>query len=67
MKRNPIKVEVYKLNGEKVYISKDSTKMDLSGLANDNYIINYIDTNGFIFYRERIKISQEEELIISVD
>jgi len=64
MKRNPIKVEVYKLNGEKVYISKDSTKMDLSGLANDNYIINYIDTNGFIFYRERIKISQEEELII---
>jgi hypothetical protein len=65
MKRDQIKVEVHNLNGEKVLISKDYNKMDLSVLADDIYLINYIDKQGYTFYREKIlKKHGEEQFVV---
>jgi len=53
MKTHLIKAEVINLKGEKVYISKDYNKMDMSKLANNVYMVNYIDGFGNIVWSER--------------
>jgi hypothetical protein len=53
MKTSQIKAEVLNLKGEKVQISKNYNKMDISKLTHDVYVINYIDVNGKIIKSER--------------
>jgi hypothetical protein len=64
MKTSQIKAEVINLKGEKVQISKDYNKMDISKLAQDVYVINYIDVNGKIIKSERFVKGRKVENIM---
>ncbi len=64
MKTSQIKAEVINLKGEKVQISKDYNKMDISKLAHDIYVINYIDINGKVIKSERFVRGRKVENIM---
>jgi len=64
MKTSQIKAEVINLKGEKVQISKDYNKMDVSKLAQDVYVINYIDVNGKIIKSEQFVKGRKVENIM---
>jgi hypothetical protein len=53
MKTNPIKAEVFNLEGEKVHICRDINCMDLSKLIDDVYFISYQDSLGNVLWTER--------------
>ena len=54
MKPNPVKAEVFNMLGEKVYVTRDCEKIDLSKLANDVYLLHYLDRTGRILKTERL-------------
>lgn len=58
---NHIRAEVFNLKGEKVHISKDSNKLDLSELGDDVYLIYYFDSNGTMLGVERYVKAPEAE------
>jgi hypothetical protein len=64
MKTSLIKAEIINLKGEKVQISKDYNKMDISKLAHDVYVINYIDMNGKTIKSERFVKGRKVENIM---
>jgi len=64
MKTSQIKADVINLKGEKVQISKDYNKMDISKLAHDVYVINYIDINGKVIKSERFVRGRKVENIM---
>lgn len=66
MKTNQIRAEVFNLKGEKVHISKDSNKMDLSELGDDVYLIYYFDSNGNMLGVERFIKAPETEYVHSL-
>ena len=64
MKTNQIRAEVFNLEGEKVYISKDFNNMDLSKLIDDVYLISYRDSHGNVLWTERfVKAKEEVEFV----
>jgi hypothetical protein len=67
MKTNQIRAEVFNLKGEKVHISKNYNKMDLSELGDDVYLIYYLDNNGNMVGIERFVKTQEAEYVHVVD
>ncbi len=68
MKTNRIRAEVYNLEGEKVYISKDINNIDLSKLLDDVYLISYRDSNGNVLWTERfVKVKEDVEFVYHVN
>jgi hypothetical protein len=68
MKTNQIRAEVFNLEGEKVYISKDINNVDLSKLIDDVYMISYKDSNGNVLWTERfVKIKEDVEFVYHVN
>ena len=67
MKTHLIKAEVINLKGEKVYISKDYNKMDMSKLANNVYMVNYIDGFGNIVWSERFVKGRKMENLTAIN
>jgi hypothetical protein len=67
MKTNEIRAEVYNLEGEKVYISKDINNIDLSKLLDDVYLICYKDSIGNILWTERFVKTKEEVEFVHVN
>jgi hypothetical protein len=65
MKTHPIKAEVFNLRGEKVCISKDFNKLDISILVNGEYMINYVDIDGNIIWSERFVKGRKLEKVPS--
>jgi hypothetical protein len=66
MRTNPIRAEVFNLEGEKVYICKDFNHMDLSKLIDDVYMICYLDSRKNILWTERfVKASEIEYAYIT--
>ena len=54
MNANAVKAEVFNMLGEKVYATRDCDKIDLSKLANDVYLLHYLDRTGRILKTERL-------------
>jgi hypothetical protein len=54
MKTNAVKAEVFNMLGEKVYVTRDCDKIDLSKLANDVYLLHYLDCAGRILKTEKL-------------
>jgi hypothetical protein len=54
MKNKAERAEVYTLDGEKVCIFTDCTRLDLSKLSKDIYIIRYQDKSGNTLSQEKI-------------
>jgi len=68
MKTNQIRAEVFNLEGEKVYISKDINNIDLSKLIDNVYLISYKDSNGNVLWTERfVKIKEDVEFVYHVN
>jgi hypothetical protein len=63
MRTNHIRVEVFNLRGEKVHISKDSKKMNLSELGDDVYLIYYFDSDKNMLGVERFVKTPDAEYI----
>jgi hypothetical protein len=53
MKFSAVKAEVFNMMGEKVYVTNDCDKLDLSKLNNDVYLLNYTDKTGRVLKSER--------------
>jgi hypothetical protein len=53
MESSAVKAEVFNMLGEKVYVTNDCNKLDLSKLTNDVYLLSYIDKTGRVLRSER--------------
>jgi len=56
MKNKAERATVYTLDGEKVCIFTDCTRLDLSKLSKDIYIIRYQDKSGNTLHQEKIVV-----------
>ena len=61
MKTNPIRAEIFNLEGEIVSICKDMNNMNLSKLIDSVYFIKYLDSNRNILWTERFVKALELE------
>ncbi len=54
MKPTAVKAEVFNMLGEKVYVTRDCERIDLSKLTSDVYLLHYLDRTGRILKTERL-------------